>query len=107
MSKKLPLTDFRAVRSQLEPHEFALNDEGEDPPPSDLIEQEVWDGIAHLPEDVSIRVSDHNGTRLKLLYSLWSDWITAVGDPDAPDELFNCMLDATDGFSSRLCRALS
>jgi hypothetical protein len=24
MSKKLPLTDFRAVRSMLEPHEFAI-----------------------------------------------------------------------------------
>lgn len=96
--KKLPLTDFRAVRSRLEPHEFALNDEGVDPPPSDRIEQEVWDGIVHLPEDVSIRVSDHSGTRLKLLYGLWSDWIAAVGDPEAPDELFNCMLDATDCF---------
>jgi hypothetical protein len=96
--KKLPFTDFRAVRSQLEPHEFALGDDSEDALPSDLIEQEVWDGIVHLPEDVSIRVSDHNGTRLKLLYSLWSDWITAVGNPDAPDELFNCMLDATDCF---------
>jgi hypothetical protein len=96
--KKLPLTDFRAVRSHLEPHEFALSDEREDAPPSDLVEQEVWDGIVHLPEDVSIRVSDHNGARLKLLYSLWGDWITAVGDPDAPDELFSCMLDATDCF---------
>jgi hypothetical protein len=95
MAKPFPLTDFRAVRSKLEPHDFALGD-GEDPPPSDLVEKEIWDGIIHLPEDVSIRISDHNGTRLKLLYSLWSDWITAVGDPDHPDEIFNTMLDVTD-----------
>lgn len=97
MSKKLPLTDFRAVRSQLEPHEFAIS-EGQDVPPSNLIEAEVWDGIMHLPEDVSIRISDHNGIRLKLLYSLWGDWITAIGNPEQPDEIFNALLDAADCF---------
>lgn len=97
MSKKLPLSDFRAVRSKLEAHEFA-NSEGQDAPPSDLVEEEIWDGIMHLPEDVSIRISDHNGIRLKLIYSLWSDWITAIGDPDKPDEIYNCMLDAADCF---------
>lgn len=95
MAKKLPLTDFRAVRSKLEPHEFAIS-AGQDVPPSSLIGQEVWDGIMHLPEDVSIRISDHNGTRFELLYSLWGDWIHAIGDPDKPDEIYNCMLDAGD-----------
>jgi hypothetical protein len=33
-----------------------------------------------------------------LLYSLWSDWVVATGDPEKPDELFNCMLDAADAF---------
>ena len=97
MVRKLPLTDFRAVRSKLEPHEFAISD-GQDAPPSNPVEQEVWDGIVHLPEDVSICISDHNGTRLELLFSLWSDWIEAIGDPDKPDEIFNCMLDAADAF---------
>jgi hypothetical protein len=97
MTKKLPLSDFRAVRSKLEPHEFA-NPEGQDAPPSDLIEPEVWDGMMHLPEDVSIRISDHNGNRLGLLYGLWSDWFNAIGDPDRPDEIYNCMLDAADCF---------
>jgi hypothetical protein len=41
--KRLPLTDFRAVRSRLDPHEFAISD-GQDAPPSDLVEQEIWDG---------------------------------------------------------------
>jgi len=97
MSKKLPLSDFRAVRSKLEPHEFAVS-EGQDIPPSDLVDKGVWHGIMHLPEDVSIRVSDHNGIRLKLLYGLWCDWVTAIGSPDKSDEIYNCMLDAADCF---------
>ena len=79
----------------LEPHEFAIS-EGQDVPPSELIDEDVWNGIVHLPEDVSIRISDHNGIRFQLLYSLWGDWITATGDPDKPDEMFSCMLDAAD-----------
>jgi hypothetical protein len=60
MTKKLPLTDFRAVRSKLEPDEFAIS-VGQDVPPSDLVDPDVWDSIMHLPEDVSIRISDHSG----------------------------------------------
>jgi hypothetical protein len=97
MSKKLPLNDFRAIRSKLEPHEFAIS-EGQDAPPSDLAEADVWNGIMHLPEDVSIRVSDHNGTRLRLLYGLNCDWTTAIGTPGEEDELYSCMLDAGDCF---------
>jgi len=80
-TKKLPLTDFRAVRSKLEPHEFAVNG-GEEVPPSELVDADVWDGIMHLPEDVSIRISDHNGARLRLMHQLWGDWVEAIGDPD-------------------------
>ncbi|HLI61958.1 MAG TPA: hypothetical protein VKV05_01065 [Terriglobales bacterium] len=98
MSKKLPLSDFRAIRYKLEPKDFALSEEGEDIAPTDLIDKETWAGITHLPDDVAIRISDHNGLRLKLLYSLWGDWITATGDPEKPDELFSCMLDAGDAF---------
>ncbi len=97
MTQKLPITDFRAVRSKLEPHEFAIS-EGQDVPPSDLVDPEVWDGIMHLPEDVSIRISDHNGVRLRLLYQLWGDWIKAIGDPGEPDEMFDCLLEAADCF---------
>jgi hypothetical protein len=100
MSKKLPLTDFRAARRRLEPHEFALSDGRPDPPPSDLVAEDVWDEIVTLPVDVSIRISDHHGTHLKLLNSLWRDWIEAVGDPDKPDDLFDCMLSAVDCFQA-------
>jgi hypothetical protein len=91
VSKKVPLKDFRARRSKLERHEFAIS-EGQDAPPSQLIDEVVWHGIMHLPEDVSIRISDHNGTRLRLLHGLWQDWITAIGNPSKPDEIYNCLL---------------
>jgi hypothetical protein len=51
-----------------------------------------------LPEDVSIRISNHNGLRLRLMYQLWEDWLEAIGDPDKPDEMFNCLLEAADCF---------
>ena len=97
MTKKLSLSDFRAVRHMLEPHEFAIS-EGQDVEPTDLIDEQTWAGMTHLPDDVAIRTSDHNGIRLKLLYSLWGDWIEATGDPSRKDDLFGCMLDACDAF---------
>jgi len=54
--------------------------------------------MMHLPDDVAIRTSDHNGARLSLLHNLWAGWITAIGDPETPDEIYNCMLDAADCF---------
>lgn len=97
MVQKLPLSDFRAVRHKLEPHEFAIS-EGQDIEPTNLIDEATWAGITHLPDDVAIRISDHNGHRLELLYGLWGDWAVAIGDPEMTDELFNCMLDAGDAF---------
>jgi len=68
MSKKLALTDFRAVRVVLEPEDFALGGDEPDPPPSDLIAAETWSGITVLPDDVAIRTSDHNGLALGEVY---------------------------------------
>ena len=95
MAKKLPLSDFRAVRWKLEPSDFAIS-EGQDIAPTHLIDRKTWTGLTHLSDDVAIRTSDHNGHRFALLYGLWSDWIIATGDPKRADELFNCMLDAGD-----------
>ena len=97
MVQRVPLSDFRAVRHQLEPGDFALSEEP-DPPPTYPIDKDTWYGITGLPDDVAIRTSDHNGHRLKLLHSLWGDWIEATGDPLSPDELFSCMLDAGEAF---------
>jgi hypothetical protein len=55
--------------------------EGQGVPTSDLVDANIWDGIMHLPEDVSIRISDHNGVRLRLMHQLWEDSVEAIGDP--------------------------
>lgn len=97
MSKKMPLSDFRSIRYKLDPRDFALS-KGKDIAPTNLINKRTWAGITRLPDDVAIRTSDHNGHRLALLYSLWDDWIEATANPEEPDELFDCMLYATDAF---------
>lgn len=105
MVKRLPLTDFRAVRLILEPDDFALGEEVPEPPPSDLIDKEVWDSLTTLPGDVAIKTSDHNGKRLSTLNTLSGIWIEAIGDPSKMDNLFGCMLDVNPyrlGFRDKL-----
>src|SRR6266571_4594011 len=94
MSKRMPLSDFRAVRIVLEPDDFALGSDEPDPLPSDLISEDMWRGIVGLADDVVIRTSDHNGRALGETYRLWSEWVGAVGDEE--DTLFVPMLDAAD-----------
>lgn len=90
----------------LPPEAFAVS-EGVDAPPSDLISEDTWHGIVHLPDDVALRTSSHKGRRLHLLYGLWGDWVEAIGDPDNPDQIFNCLLDAADCFQSAHFNCLS
>ena len=92
VSKKLPLKDFRARRSRLEPHEFPTG-EGQAPAP-DVVDPSVWGAIMHVPEDLSVRISDHNGHRLELLHALSSDWLKMAGDSGTPDEIQACLIDA-------------
>jgi hypothetical protein len=94
MTKKLSLSDFRAVRVVLEPDDFALGSDEADPPPSDLVSKKTWHGIMDLADDVAIRTSDHNGRVLGEVYWLWGRWIEAVGEIE--DDLFVPMLDAHD-----------
>ena len=104
MSKPLPTDDFRSVRIILEPDDFALSS-GEEPPPSDLIDKEIWHGITVLPDDVSIRTSNHHGSLLRILYNLWGAWIESVGDKQ--DFLYDTILDAADEFQATTFNALN
>lgn len=99
MVHRMPVSDFRAVRCILDADDFAVKGE-DDTQPTDLVPNDSWHGIVDLPDDVAIRTSSHNGRKLHLLYELWGDWITSVGDVDNQDELYGCMLDATDCFQS-------
>ena len=77
--------DFRAVRTKLSPEAFAIS-EGMDVAPTDLIPEETWNSIVHLPDDVSLRTSDHYGTELEVLWDLWGDWVTVVLELQGPNQ---------------------
>src|SRR6266542_1349916 len=50
-------------RQKLPPEAFAIGPETE-PEPSDLMDEEAWTELTYLPDDVSLRTSDHHGTLL-------------------------------------------
>jgi hypothetical protein len=93
--------DFRASRKLLDPEVF-LN--GSNPPPSDLVDKQIWEGIMNLPDHVSITTSNHQGKSLKVLHEVWSAWIEAVGD--VQDRLYDTILDACDEFQITIFNAL-
>jgi hypothetical protein len=103
MNKPVRSTDFRATRTLLPDEAFALVS-GLTPDPTDLVPDDIWSGIMHLPDDVAIRTSDHHGSQLGTLYSLWGDWLEALGDQH--DELFARMLDAADCFQASTFESL-
>jgi hypothetical protein len=89
--------DFRTIRALL-PDEVFLLANGPRPGPTDLVVEDVWSGIVHLPDDVALTTSNHHGSQLAALYSLWAGWSEAIGDDH--DELFTSMLDASDCFQA-------
>ena len=72
MAKRPPSTDFRTIRA-LMPDEVFLLANGPRPGPTDLVAEDVWNGIIHLPDDVAITTSNHHGSQLATLYLLWGD----------------------------------
>lgn len=92
----------------LEPDDFVIFD-GEEPPPSDLVDEDTWHGIMTLPDDVSIRTSNHHGELLGIMYELWGAWMEAVGEPVGPyeeDPLYGTILDAADEFKAATFNSL-
>jgi hypothetical protein len=97
MPKPAP-SDFRNLRALLPDEVFALPKGGRKRrDPTDVVSEKTWQGIMHLPDDVAIMTSNHHGTALAALYTLWGDWIEAIGEEDP---LFIPMLDAADCFQS-------
>ena len=73
--KPLDLSDFCALRQVLQPGDFAFGDDTPDEPPTDLIDEESWHGIVDLPDDVAIRTTSHQESRIALLHQLSSAWV--------------------------------
>ncbi len=104
MPKPLETDDFRVVRIVLEPDDFAVSSSKPDVP-TDPIDAETWHGIVDLPDDVSIRTSNHQGAILKELYVLQSTWTHhAIGDEQ--NMLFEVLLYSIDELDAALFNAL-
>ena len=78
MVRKLEATDFRARRMVLEPDDFALTDGKPEPAPTDLVSPKVWHGIMDIADDVAIRTTSDQGSRIGFLYELWGAWLEAM-----------------------------
>jgi len=73
--------------------------------PTNPVDKTTWHGIVDLPDDVSIRTSNHQGTILKELYALQSTWTShAIGDDQ--DILFEVLLYTIDELDAALFNVL-
>lgn len=97
MVERWQVTDWRSRRRLLDPEIF-LN--GSNPPPTDLVDQQVWDHLFHLADHVSITTSNHHGTLLKLLSLLERGWVHAIGYPQTFLDV--AMVDVMDDFNASM-----
>jgi hypothetical protein len=91
------VTDSRSCRLLLDPEIF-LN--GSNPPPTDLIDLELWDHLVHLADHVSITTSNHHGALLTRLYELDRSWVDIIGDQH--DWISEAMIDVMDEFHASI-----
>jgi len=74
----LDADDFRRVRAYLAPHVYYPYEEGASyPPPSDLIDEDVWHSIMDLPTDVVLKTSSDSGSAMERLQGLTNDWTSS------------------------------
>ena len=93
MSKHMPLDDFRAVRTVLEPDDYALSSGTPEPPPADLIPKETWLHLTVLPDEVAVRTSNRHGTLIDILNQLNGTWPDCIGYSENPDHVGLAMIE--------------
>ena len=105
MVRPLPQEDFRSVRRVLDPEDFIFGAEEPEIPPTDLIDQTIWDHLAILDDDVLIRTTDHFGTLTRYLTEVANEWVELISltDRDYTDEV---MIDCMDDFKAAISNAL-
>lgn len=105
-------SDFRFKRYKLPPEAFLIGPERE-PNPTDLIDAETWGDIITLPDDVSLRTSEHHGTLLRNANEFVGYWIGMVLDIQAivpaprEDALALACLNAYDDFRASIYTMLT
>jgi len=103
--------DFRSRRMKLGPEDFALSS-GEEMPPTDLIPEKTWKSMVSLTDDVSLRTSDHYGSRLARLWDLWGEWISLITaiqqsrNPSLTSPLEHVAFGALEDFEASIHNAL-
>jgi len=108
----MAMEDFRLERYKLPPEAFAIGPEKEQEP-TDLIDQETWRNLVWLPDDVSLRTSEHHGTLLRRANQFLGYWCSLilelqslVADPREDAIALTC-LHAHDDFQASLYTALT
>ncbi|MGA3086200.1 MAG: hypothetical protein ABSE95_15620 [Thermodesulfobacteriota bacterium] len=81
-----------------------MHPEGPEPPPRDIIEEEVWRTIVSLPDDVSIRTSNDYGTEIKAMNDLWVSVIDMC--VETKDAWYHAVLDMAEGLQASTFNAL-
>jgi len=104
MAKKMPQTDFRAVRTVLEASDFRHAPGNPQRPVTDLVGKSTWEHIQTLPETVSIYTSNDHGKDLSLLADLWGEWVRLI--PTDGSVVQRAMLVATDEFQAATFNSL-
>jgi len=84
MPKKMPISDFRALRTVLEASDFAYAPGPRERPIKDLITKAAWEDIQILPETVAIFTSNDHGTEFGLLSDLRGRWVGTLEIESVP-----------------------
>ncbi|HEV3321491.1 MAG TPA: hypothetical protein VG147_04790 [Solirubrobacteraceae bacterium] len=105
------MNDFRTERHKLPPEAFAISS-GPEPSPTDPADKATWTGIVFLPDDVSLRTSDHHGETLHRVYECWGNWVGMILDVQSlcdpvRDPLAVATANASDEFQASIYAALT
>lgn len=109
MPKKMPTSDFRALRTVLEASDFAEAPGPRERPIKDLVAKAAWEDIQTLPETVAIFTSNDHGTELGLLSDLWGCWVGTLeieSIPVSKRAVHRASLVVTDEFQAATFNAL-
>jgi len=101
---------FRFRRYKLPPEAFLVG-RGHETEPTDLVDEETWESLTCLPDDVSLRISEHHGTLLQKANQVLEHWIAMVLDlqqlTSAQDVLVIACSDAFDDFQASVYAMLT
>jgi hypothetical protein len=104
-----PVGKFRFERKKLPPGAFLIGPDKE-PDPTDLVDKRTWSELTFLPDDVSLRTSEHHGTLLNkanLFLNYWIALVLDLQDLTSPHILAFTCHDAFDDFQASVYMMLT